>query len=576
MNPLNDEDRDMDRQPSYRSPFQRRSLLKAAGLGLAAASGLTGLSACGEVSGGQGNMQKVDAGLKILPKYKEWPLLVQPDLVGDPPDHPSAYLKYPSPPPQAIKNTPSNKGSYKVYVPNWGPTQPKDSPYFTRMREATGTDIEFVQTDGEAFPEACMQWIQANEFGDAILLFGWMTGGDPNFNETVINRFADLTDVVSGDISERWPLLAGRGDQAWKECVWSRDPNNAKETAGVYAVPWSLGAGPGTGFFYRPDLLAEAGLEVPTTVEEFLDVARAWTDNRAGKWAVGGTDYQTPAWFGLSNSGWIWDGSKLINNNERPEYKEWVEFQRTLTDEKLRHPGIGTADFDSRAAQYAGKVLFDQDGWARWPQLIEQANASKNTDFAISALGLLTTKGRDPVYFAGSGVAGYLFLSKDLDQDGIAEILDVCNYAAAPFGTKEYETIVFGFEGEQFEYDDTGRPARTEAAIKSFQDSFSYTGMSGKTQDFLDGPEQYIRDRFAFDEKVQPYLEGDMFTGLKLTEPTAGHQAGQAFSEKVTDIINGRAELSALDDAIETWKADGGEQSRAFFEKAYKSLDEDR
>ncbi len=562
-------------KPSHPSSFQRRSLLKAAGLGLAGVSGLPLLSACGEVSGGEGNAQKVDAGLGILPSYKEWPLPVQPDLVGDPPDHPSAFLRYPNPAPQAIANPPSNSGKYQVYVPNWGPVQGKNSPYFTKMREVTGTNIEFVQTDGEAFPDASMQWIQANEFGDAILLFGWMTGGDPNFNETVINRFADLTEVVSGDISERWPLLAGRGDEAWKECVWSRDPDNPQETAGIYAVPWTLAAGPGNGLFYRPDLLAQAGLAVPTTVEEFLDAARAWNDDKAGKWAVGGTDYMTRNWFGLSNSGWFWDGSGLVNDYERPEYKEWVEFQRTLTDEGLRHPGIGTADFDSRAAQYAGKLLFDQDGWARWPQLIEQANAS-NSDFEISALGPLTTKGRDPVYFAGSGVGGYLFFSKDLEQDGIAEMLDVCNYAAAPFGTKEYETIVFGFEGEQFEYDDTGRPAPTEAAVKSFQDSFSYTAMSGKTQNFLDGPEKYIRDRFEFDKAVQPYLEGNLFTGLKLTEPTAGYQAGQVFSEKVTDIINGRAELSALDDAIETWKADGGEKSRAFYEKAYQSLDEER
>lgn len=561
-------------QPYPRTPLQRRALLKAAGLGLAGASGLPLLSACAEVSGGQGNVQKVDAGLDILPNYQEWSLLVEPDLIGDPPDHPSAFLKYPNPMPQAITETPDNKGSYQVYVPNWGPVQGKDSSYFTRMREVTGTDIEFVQTDGEAFPDACMQWIQANEFGDAILLFSWMTGGDPNFNETVINRFADLTDVVSGDIADRWPMLAGRGDDAWKECVWSRDPDNAQETAGVYAVPWTLAAGPGNGFFYRPDLLADADLEVPTTVEEFLDVARAWTDNKAGKWAVGGTDYMTPMWFGLSNSNWMWDGSGLVNNVERPEYKEWVEFQRTLTDEKLRHPGIGTADFDSRAAQYAGKVLFDQDGWARWPQLIEQAQSSGRSDFEISALGPLTTKGREPVYFAGSGVGGYLFFRKDLEQEQIAEILDVCNYAAAPFGTKEYETIAFGFEGEQFDYDDSGRPALTKAAIKSFQDSFSYTGMSGKTQEFLDGPEKYIQDRFDFDATVQPYLEGNMFAGLKLTEPTAGYQAGQVISEKVTDIINGRAELSALDEAIKTWKADGGDESRAFYEKAYQSLNE--
>ncbi|GAB3652684.1 type 2 periplasmic-binding domain-containing protein [Glycomyces tarimensis] len=556
-------------------PFRRRSLFKAAGIGTAGAAGLPLMSACGEVSGGDGNVQQLDQSLDILPEYKEWPLPVQPELVGEPPNHPSAFLSYPNPVAQAIPNPPDNSGEYQIYVPNWGPTPAKDDPYYLAMQEATGgTKIEFVQSDGEAFAEASVQWIQAQEFGDAIFLFSWMTGSHANFNETVVNSFADITDIVSGDISERWPLLAGRGDTAWADAIWSTDPENAKDTAGVYGVPWTLNGGPGNAFYYRADLLADAGLEVPTTVEELLEVARAWSDDRAGKWALAGTDYMSRAWFRLaSGHGWVWDGSGLVHNNERSEFREWVEFQRTLTDEKLRHPSVGTPGFEPKQSQKAGEVLFDQDGWNRWNDLTLEMNASGEIPgFELGVLGALTYKDREPMYHAAWGVGGWLFFRKDLEEDAIAELLDVSNFVGAPYGTKEYEMIHFGIEGEHFEYGDDGKPAFTEAGIASKQDSLAYTAMGGATQLFIEGPEDIVKARFAFNESIQPYLDENPFQGLRLTAPEAGTNAGMVFDEKVNDIIYGRAELSELDAAIETWKQNGGEESRTFFEEAYKSL----
>jgi putative aldouronate transport system substrate-binding protein len=132
--------------------------------------------------------------------------------------------------------------------------------------------------------------------------------------------------------------------------------------------------------------------------------------------------------------------------------------------------------------------------------------------------------------------------------------------------------VTFGFEGEHFEYDADGKPAFTEAGVASKQDSFAYTAMSGVTQMFIEGPADIVEARFAFNASVQPHLDEDLFEGLRLTAPESSHTASTVFGEKINDIIQGRAELSELDAAIETWKADGGEEARAFFDKAYKQL----
>ncbi|EWS82483.1 hypothetical protein BF93_12300 [Brachybacterium phenoliresistens] len=558
------------------SALRRRTVLRTGLLGSVCAAGLPLLSGCGEISGGEGSVQTLNAELDILPEYVEWPLPTQPDLVGEPPDHPSAYLTYPSPVPKAVPEPHGGSGTYRVYVPNWGPAMAKDDPYYDAMAEAMGgTRIEFVQNDPNAYTEASVQWIKAQEFGDAILLFSWMTGADANFDQTVVNRFANLSEVLAGDISQRWPLLAGRGDAAWAASVWAADPENPAETSGIYGIPWTLNGGPGNGFFYRADLLREAGLEVPTTVEELLEVARAWTDDPAGRWAIGGTDYMSRAWFRLApGSGWIWDGSAMVHNNERSEFAEWVAFQRQIREEGLVHPSVGTPEFDGKALQRAGQVLLDQDGWARWTDMPAQVAATgENPDFDLDVLGPLTFEGREPMYHGAGGVAGWLFLSNQLEKEQIEEILDVANWCAAPSGTVEAEMITYGIEGEHFERGDDGRPQFTEAGIAAKQDSFAFTAMSGMVQNLLEGPAEMVQRRFDFHASVLPVLVKDQFENARVTAPAGASEAGTVFDEKVNDIISGRAELSSLEDAVAAWKADGGDATRAVYDEVRKTLE---
>ncbi|HEX7353069.1 extracellular solute-binding protein [Brachybacterium sp.] len=554
---------------------RRRSLVRIGLLGSVCAAGLPLLTSCGEISGGEGSVQMRNSELDILPEFTEWPLPAEPDLVGEPPDHPSAYLTYPDPVQKAVPEPRGGEGSYSIYVPNWGPSMAKDDPYYTAMAEAMGgTRINFVQNDPNAYTEASVQWIKAQEFGDGILLFSWMTSADANFDTTVINRFANLSEVLSGDISERWPLLAGRGDAAWAASVWAEDPENPEETSGIYGIPWTSNGGPGNGFFYRADLLEEAGLEVPTTVEELLEVAREWTDDPAGRWAIGGTDYMSSAWFRLTpGSGWSSQDGEIVHNNERPEFKEWVAFQRQIREEGLVHPNVGTPTFDGKAAQRAGDVLFDQDGWSRWIDVPAQVAASgENPDFVLDALGPLTFEGREPMYHGAGGVSGWLFLSNQLEKEQIEEILDVANWCASPAGTVEQEMIVYGIEGEHFERGEDGRPSFTEAGIAAKQDSFAFTAMSGVVQNLLEGPADLVQRRFDFNASVLPVLVKDEFETARITTPDGAAQAGTIFDEKVNDIINGRAELSTLDEAVATWKADGGDVTRAVYQEVHASL----
>nr|BFF25169.1 hypothetical protein GCM10025732_31340 [Glycomyces mayteni] len=115
------------------APFKRRSLFKAAGLGAAGAAGLPIIAACSDIESGGGSTQATE-GFDFLPEHVDWPLPVQPDLVGEPPNHPSGFTSYPEPV-QAVTDVPAGSGAYELTVPCWGPAPPRTtrtSPRSTR------------------------------------------------------------------------------------------------------------------------------------------------------------------------------------------------------------------------------------------------------------------------------------------------------------------------------------------------------------------------------------------------------------------------------------------------------------
>lgn len=558
--------------PSRRSPFRRRSLFKAAGLGTAGAAGLPMIAACGDIESGSGSTQ-VTEGFDFLPTYKEWPLPVEPDLIGEPPHHPSGFTSYPEPV-QAVTELPSGSGTYEFTIPMWGEAPSKDDPYYAAVHEAWGgTVINIRHADGNTFADTSAQWLQAGEFGDGIQIFSWMLYAHPNFRETVANTFYDLTDLLKGDIADRWPLLAGRETAAWGKSVWSTDPEDP-ESARIFGIPGSINGGPANAVYGRTDLMEDAGLAMPTSVEELLEIARSWSDDAAGQWAFFGTDWFTPAWFGLaSGEGWIWDEEqdKLIHNCERPEYTEWLEFRRTLHDEKLQHPDAASGTLEPKDLHKAGTILFHQDGIQYWSDFTNQV-AGGEAEGAIAPIGAIAANGRTPLVHAVNDVEGWVFLSKDLSEEQVEEILDVANFCSAPYGTKEFEILEYGVEGEHFNYGDDGTPVYTELGTAVVQAPINYKTFSGRVQSFLTGQPDMVQARFDYNATMKDYIEPNIWEGMRVESPADAVAADQARQDQENDIAYGRAELSEIPSMVETFLNNGGEAAREHFTAAYKAL----
>ena len=558
--------------PSSNAPFKRRSLFKVAGLGAAGAAGLPVIAACGDIESGGGTAQSTE-GFDFVPTFKEWPLPVQPDLVGEPPNHPSGFTSYPEPV-QAVTELPSGSGTYEITVPAWGDTPSGDDPYYAAVTEAWGgTVINLRQADGNTFADTSVQWLKANEYGDAILMFGWMLGSHTDFQETVVNNFYDLTDIVKGDISERWPLLAGMATSSWSQSVWSKDPADP-DSARIFGIPGNFSGGIGNCVFVRTDYLEAANLAMPTTVEELLEVCRAWSDDANGKWAFATLDWFIGQWFPSGDTeGWVWDEDeeKMYHVSELPEFTEKLTFRRTLWDEKLIHPDAPSGTLDAHAMQAAGSVLFTQDSFGWWNEFARQAKAGE-VDGAIAPLPALAPAGRTPMVTMNNSVDGWTFLNKDLSKEQVEEILDIANWCSSPYGTTEYELLQYGVEGEHFNLGEDGTPVMTELGNQIVGGPMNYKALSGQVQTFLTGDPDVVQARFDYDASIAQYAKKNLFEGVRIEGPADFKAASQTLDDQQNDIAYGRADLSTIPDMVQTFLDNGGEAAREYYTEAYKAI----
>lgn len=115
------------------------------------------------------------------------------------------------------------------------------------------------------------------------------------------DALADLSDVLPADLSDRY------ADGTWESVTLGSDA--------VYGVPQDSGP---MQFYYRADIFEQLGLEVPTTWDEYADVAEqlhaadpgkylgTFSANDAG-WFTGLAQQAGASWWGIDGDSWSVD-----------------------------------------------------------------------------------------------------------------------------------------------------------------------------------------------------------------------------------------------------------------------------
>jgi putative aldouronate transport system substrate-binding protein len=128
----------------------------------------------------------------------------------------------------------------------------------------------------------------------------------------------------------------------------------------------------------------------------------------------------------------------------------------------------------------------------------------------------------------------------------------------------------YGIEGPDFTRGTNGNPVPTQQGLNDLVVPWKNIGgppdylFSSSSPDFVPSTYQTQKEHFA-------HTLPSAATGLySPTDSSKGITLRTTFTDKMSDILFGRAAVSGFDDLVAEWRSDGGDIIRSEYEKAYQ------
>ncbi|GAB2931344.1 extracellular solute-binding protein [Streptomyces heilongjiangensis] len=540
----------------------RRSFLASTAVATAVvAGGVPLLSACGGSQEGrkEGTTSGKDA-KKILPTFVA-SNVVAPDIpakngsaAGFTKAIPTAELK------TSVPKKLGSGGGLKVMAPFWGTPPKGDNPYYAAMNEAVGVEVTWQNQDGVTYDQKLGAVLASSDIPDVVVVPGWNLMG--KIPSAINAKFADLGPYISGDKVKAYPNLAAVPSEAWQRGIFG---------GRLRAVPMPASYVTDIAPMYRRDLFDEKGYTVPTSPDEFLSWAKEATDAKSKIWACDDMKWSAFNFYGVfpgSDKALWWNmvDGKLVNRVETDEYLEALEWTRKLYAARVVHPDAvsGKAGGNARNRFTAGQSLvFNDNISAWWGSVSEQA--TQKSDFDMAAFDIFGADGGDPTLWAVQPANIFTFVSKKATEQQIKDFLALCNYCAAPYGTKEFMLTAYGVEGTDYDMK-KGMPVKSTTGVNEVNGAYDYTGNPAPYVAYPDFPE-VTRGIVEWQQRMGAFTEKTSFFGLTVTEPNRWANLADNFEQLEDDVVRGRKKISDVQQAVSDWKSKGGDDLRDWYKK---------
>ncbi|WP_411761917.1 extracellular solute-binding protein [Streptomyces tunisiensis] len=541
----------------------RRSFLTSTAVATAAvAVGSPLLAACG--GGGQeGRKEGTTSGkeaAKILPAFVA-SSVVTPDIpakngsaAGFTRAIPTDRLK------TSVPRTLGSGGKLTVMSPFWGTPPNGDNPYYTAMNKAVGVDVTWQNQDGVTYDQKLGAVLASSEIPDVVVVPGWNLMG--RIPSAVNAKFADLGPYLSGDKVKDYPNLAAVPTEAWQRGIFGGQLRGIPMPA-----PYVTDIAP----LYHKDLFAKKGYAVPGSPAEFLAWAKEATDAKSKLWACDDMKWTAFNVFGVLSGGdkalwWNLEGDKLVNRIETEQYLEALEWTRKLYAAGVVHPDAvqGKAGGDAGNRFTAGEVLvYNQNISDWWGKTAEQR--TQNADFEMAAFDYFGPDGGDPTLWAVQPANIFTFVSKKASEKQVKDFLALCNFCAAPYGTKEFMLTAYGVEGTDYTVEE-GLPVKTQQGVNEVNGAYDYTGNPAPYIAYPDLPE-VTRGMVEWQQRMGAFTKKSSFFGLTVTEPNRWSNLADDFEQLEDDVVRGRKKISDVQQAVSDWRGRGGDGLRDWYRK---------
>ena len=333
------------------------------------------------------------------------------------------------------------------------------------------------------------------------------------------------------------------------EGIWFDFPSWDKDTETLWALP-NGGTEIKHQLVARGDWLDAVGAAVPTTVEEFAEVARKFTfddpdgDGEKNTWGIATSATSPGSWtsslrtflaaFGYEHIERPYldpDSGEITFFEVSEGFRDFLRWMNGMWEAGVIHPDVTLPNKQAVGTLFQdGHVGFAGDSWTwvlptyrpgTWfPNLFE-----KDPDARVEYLGQLTAAGHQPTWELRPALWMYHTVGKDTSDLVLEKILGVIELQMAdPF----YHNLIWsGIEGEHFEFDDGGMrqfvpgmslEAQGDLGVKFFLTNIRYGWMF--TASFAARPRRWRRARRATTSSPRRSATAGCWRARTSTAPT--------------------------------------------------------
>lgn len=537
--------------------MKRRDALKLGGTAALIGTAGPALVACGG-GGAGGDVSNKGKDLAPYPKYikADGP---EPDLPGDGETGlQAAYTKYPEEIKEIGWDKPGDGSKVTAAVITYG-VPPKDGDsYVKAVKERLGIDLDLELMPGNEWKEKMTTLTASDDMPD-IVMFG-VGEVIPREHEFIQANCADLSDLISGDNIKDYPGLANIPTYAWEGV--------GRIGGKLYGIPTER---PVFGGCLMVNRTALDGIGAPLewTKSEYVDAMGELTKGR--KYGLGFYNDLWPDYWagsmGAANEWKVSDG-KFETTFETDAFKSTIEMLAKQFADKHVYPDSPNQPNLKNKTFFANTTVHAyRDGWgAMGPTAFADAKDGFTVDFGYPFADT------DATPWAGLGYFGYVVFKK-AKKERLKMLLNVCNYLAAPFGTKEHELFQYGVEGKHFERGDGGVPEATKLWQTENRTNFpiTYVASAPITLFYAGYPEQVERV-YEWEKKVAGITIPNPMTGLRSQAVTRHYnECRKEIADGLMAVVFRGEPMSKYEAAVKKWHSKGGDKMAEELAEEYEA-----
>ena len=442
--------------------------------------------------------------------------------------------------------------------------------YVKKLEELSNTDLQIELIPHENYSQSMTLLFAGGQLPDLLQTKG--------INQPEVAQAVDAGVLLPLDelIEKHAPNLKAKvPKESWESARVSKDGK-------IYGIPQENPIRNGTVTYIRKDWLDKLGLDVPKTVDEYLEVMRAFRDgdpNGNGKKdeipmsgrAKLAFAYQFFTAYGVQPQAWTYENGQLVPNFIRPAMVDALKVYRTMYEEKLLDNEVFTLQGKDWDAKIKGQGIVGI--WATsavTPDAVEAAIKANVPDAEVAVIPSPVGPSGKPggVYANGSSVSDFVWTIPKSAKDPVAVIkfLDWFysdDKAKDTFFMYGIEGVNHTVEGNTIKYN---YPANNEQidAQNMFQEWLHFTG--GKphlvdetfTKNKPNGEKIYNSLQVAAAEGFDnDALDMPSLPTLK-TRPELNFDG--LWLDFAAKVITGKESVDKFDQFVADWKARGGEQ----------------